>query len=232
MKFIKIAPSILSADFSRLGEEIAKVERGGAHLIHVDVMDGSFVPQITVGALVVKTIRPLSHLPLDVHLMVRNPENQIEQFLAAGADIISFHIEALPQPEEAIQRIKGERKKVGIALNPATPISSLDRFLSQLDLILLMTVNPGFAGQAFMDSVLPKIASLRKALDERGLETDIEVDGGINLATAKLAVQAGATILVAGQAIFGSAEGPERATRDLSLHLEAFLKRGKFPPQR
>jgi len=226
---LEIAPSILSADFSRLGEEIAKVERGGAHLIHVDVMDGLFIPQITIGALVVKSIRPSTSLPLDVHLMVRNPENQIEQFLAAGADIISFHIEALPHPEEAIQRIKG-RKKVGIALNPATPISSLDRFLSQLDLILLMTVNPGFAGQSFMDSVLPKIASLRKALDERGLKTDIEVDGGINLATAKLAVQAGATILVAGQTIFGSAEGPERATRDLSLHLEAFLKRGKFPP--
>jgi ribulose-phosphate 3-epimerase len=230
VKFIKIAPSILSADFSRLGEEIAKAERGGADLIHIDVMDGSFVPQITIGALVVKSIRPLTHLPLDVHLMVKNPENQIEQFLTAGADVISFHIEALSEPSEAIQRIKGEGKKAGIALNPATPISSLDRFLSQLDLILLMTVNPGFAGQAFMDSVLPKIASLREALDERGLKTDIEVDGGINLATAKLAVQAGATILVAGQAIFGSAEGPQMATRNLSLHLETLLKRGKLPP--
>jgi len=227
---LKIAPSILSADFSRLGEEIAKVERGGAHLIHVDVMDGCFVPQITIGALVVKSIRPSASLPLDVHLMVRDPENQIEQFLAAGADIISFHIEALSEPSEAIQRIKGEGKKVGIAVNPATPISSLDRFLSRVDLFVLMTVNPGFAGQAFMGSVLPKIASLRKALDERGLKTDIEVDGGINLATAKSAVQAGATILVAGQAIFGSAEDPERATRNLSLHLEAFLKRGKLPP--
>jgi ribulose-phosphate 3-epimerase len=230
VKFIKIAPSILSADFSRLGEEIAKAERGGADLIHIDVMDGCFVPQITIGALVVKSIRPLTHLPLDVHLMVKNPENQIEQFLTAGADVISFHIEALSEPSEAIQRIKGEGKKAGIALNPATPISSLDRFLSQLDLILLMTVNPGFAGQAFMDSVLPKIASLREALDERGLKTDIEVDGGINLATAKLAVQAGATILVAGQAIFGSAEGPQMATRNLSLHLETLLKRGKLPP--
>jgi ribulose-phosphate 3-epimerase len=229
VKFIKIAPSILSADFGHLGEEIARVERGGAHLIHVDVMDGSFVPQITVGALVVKSIRPLTHLPLDVHLMVSNPEDQIEQFLAAGADIISFHIEALPRPDEAIQQIKRGGKKVGIALNPATPISSLHKFLPQVDLILLMTVNPGFAGQAFIDSVLPKITGLREILNEERIEADIEVDGGINLTTAEQAVQAGATILVAGQAIFRSAEGPEKATRNLSAHLESFLKHGKLP---
>lgn len=200
-----IAPSILSADFSRLAEEIREVEQGGADLIHVDVMDGRFVPNITIGPLVVRAIRPHTSLPLDVHLMIVDPDHYIADFAEAGADSISVHVEACVHLHRTIHHIKGLNKKAGVVLNPATPLSSIEYVMEDVDFILLMTVNPGFGGQSFIPSVLSKIAALRKQLDERGLHhVAIEVDGGIHAETAKQVSEAGASILVAGNAIFGA----------------------------
>ena len=208
---IKIAPSILSADFARLGEQVAEVTRAGAHYIHVDVMDGHFVPPITIGAPVVAAIRPWTNLPLDVHLMIEKPERQIEQFAQAGADIITVHAEVCPDLHQIVAAIKRLGVRAGVSLNPATPLTIIDEVLADLDLVLQMTVNPGFAGQAFMEEVLDKIARLRQILDEKGLTCELEVDGGISAQTAPRVVEAGARVLVAGSAIFNRSESIEQA---------------------
>ena len=203
---IKLSPSILSADYARLGEAVTEATRAGADYIHVDVMDGHFVPQVTVGALMVKALRPWTELPLDVHLMVESPERQIEEFAKAGADIITIHVEACTHLHRTIQQIKELGKKAGVSLNPATPIDSLEEILPSVDLVLVMTVNPGFGGQTFIKDMPEKIARIRAELDRRGLEAELEVDGGISAATAPLVVRAGATVLVAGAAIFATGE--------------------------
>ena len=201
---VKLAPSILSANFSCLGEQVAEATKAGADYIHVDVMDGHFVPNITIGAPVVAAIRRWTNLPLDVHLMIEAPEHQIGQFADAGADIITVHIEACPHIHQVVQAIKGLGVKAGVALNPGTPINTLKEVLPSLDLVLVMTVNPGFGGQAFIEAVLDKIVHLRAELDERGLAAELEVDGGINAEVAPKVVKAGARVLVAGAAVFNS----------------------------
>ncbi len=201
---VKIAPSILSADFSRLGDEVKAVEDAGADWIHVDVMDGRFVPNITIGPLVVESLRKVTKLPLDVHLMIENADLYIEDFANAGADIISVHVEACPHLHRTIQSIKEKGVKAGVVLNPATTLFSLDEIIEQVDMVLLMSVNPGFGGQKFIKSVLSKIELLRNTLDESGVELDVEVDGGIKPDNADIIKQAGANVLVAGSAIFGS----------------------------
>lgn len=208
---LRIAPSILSADFSVLGQEIAEVERGGADWIHVDVMDGHFVPNITIGPLVVEAIRPKTKLPLDVHLMIEQPDRYIPAFAKAGADLISVHAEACVHLHRTVHMIKELGVKAGVVLNPATPLSALEHVMDDaLDLVLLMTVNPGFGGQSFIPGMLPKIAKLREKLNERGLQAvDIEVDGGINEETARLAIEAGANVLVAGSAVFNRSDRAE-----------------------
>ncbi len=199
---IKIAPSILSANFAKLGEDIKDVERGGADYIHVDVMDGHFVPNITIGPLIVDAIRPVTQLPLDVHLMIENPDQYIEMFAKAGADIISVHVEACPHLHRTIQLIKSTGAKAGIVLNPHTPVSMIHHVIEDVDLVLLMTVNPGFGGQSFIHSVLPKIREVADLVAEKNLDVEIEVDGGVNPETARLCVEAGANVLVAGSAIY------------------------------
>lgn len=204
---VKIAPSILSADFSKLGEEIREVEQGGADYIHVDVMDGHFVPNITIGPLVVQAIRPHTRLPLDVHLMIEAPDRYIPEFAKQGADIITVHQEACTHLHRSIHLIKEHGAKAGVVLNPATPIVTIEHVLEDLDMVLLMTVNPGFGGQKFISSVLPKIRQLRQLLDERGLlQVDIEVDGGVTAETARWVIEAGANVLVAGNAIYNQSD--------------------------
>ncbi|MDN4073487.1 MULTISPECIES: ribulose-phosphate 3-epimerase [Fictibacillus] len=212
---IKVAPSILSADFSKLGEEIKKVEENGADYIHIDVMDGHFVPNITMGPLVVKAIRPLTDLTFDVHLMIENPDRYIPEFAAAGADIITVHVEACPHLHRTVQLIKEQGKKAGVVLNPATPVESIKHILADIDLVLIMSVNPGFGGQSFIHGVLPKIEALSAMIKEQGLNVEIEVDGGVNSETARLCEKAGATVLVAGSAIYGQKDikGAIRAIR-------------------
>jgi ribulose-phosphate 3-epimerase len=197
-----IAPSILSADFSRLGEEIAAIEKGGADWVHVDIMDGHFVPNITIGPPVVASIRKITKLPLDVHLMIQDPDKYIEKFAKAGADIITIHVETSPHLHRSVQFIKDQGCKAGVSLNPATSLATLDHILSEVDMVLIMTVNPGFGGQEFIPSVLPKIKSLRKKINEKGIGVDIEVDGGVNLNTISKVAQAGGNIFVAGNAVF------------------------------
>ena len=210
---VKIAPSILSADFSNLGEEIKDVERGGADYIHVDVMDGHFVPNITIGPLVVKSIRPITKLPLDVHLMIENPDLYISEFVQAGADIISVHVEACPHLHRTIQLIKSQGVKAGVVLNPATSVETIKHIIKDIDLILFMTVNPGFGGQNFIHSVLPKIEEASRMAKELGLDIEIEVDGGVNEETAKLCVEAGANLLVAGSAVFNTTDRKQAITK-------------------
>ena len=199
---IKISPSILSADFSILGEEIKSLEKAGADLIHVDVMDGHFVPNITMGPPIIKMIRKCTKLPFDVHLMISPVEKYIKDFAEAGSDIITVHPEATDNLKRAVKTIKSLGKKAGVSLNPKTPISVLMDVINQIDLILIMSVNPGFAGQSFMSEVLPKVKELRQIVNEKKLKIDIEIDGGINFETAPLAVKAGANILVSGTTIF------------------------------
>lgn len=200
----KIAPSILSADFSRLGEEIRAVEEAGADYIHVDVMDGHFVPNITIGSPVVAAIRKVTKLPLDVHLMISEPDRYIADFAKAGSDIITVHAEACVHLHRTVHFIKEQGKMAGVSLNPSTPLCLLDNILEDIDLILLMTVNPGFGGQKFIKTMLPKIAEMRKILDKKGLKAELMVDGGVTLENIAEISRAGADSFVAGSAVFGS----------------------------
>lgn len=197
-----LAPSILSADFSKLGEELALVEKNNVSILHIDVMDGMFVPSISLGFPVIESIRKNSGMVFDVHLMIKEPERYLERFAAAGADIITVHAEACLHLHRTIQQIKQLGKKCGVALNPATPLSALDYVLEDLDMVLLMTVNPGFGGQSFIPAMYKKIEKLRETIAKRNLDIDIEVDGGIKAANAKQVTEAGANILVAGSAVF------------------------------
>ena len=212
---IKISPSILSADFSKLGEEIIALEKAGADYIHIDVMDGHFVPNITIGPEVVKRLRPVTKLPFDVHLMISPVNNFIKDFADAGADIITFHPEATENLFKTIELIKSFGKKVGLSLKPESPISLIELCLEQIDLILIMSVNPGFGGQKFMPEVLDKIKELKKIKDKQKLIFDIEIDGGINFDNNKLAIEAGANILVSGTTIFKNNNGNIKKNIDL-----------------
>jgi ribulose-phosphate 3-epimerase len=205
----KIAPSILSADFTRLGEEVKAVERAGADYIHIDVMDGHFVPNITVGPMIVKAVRRVTKLPLDVHLMISSPDDFIQNFVDAGADLITVHAEAVHHLHRSIQHIRKAGAKPSVSLNPATPPEVLEYVLTDVDMVLLMTVNPGFGSQEFIPEVVPKISRLREIIDKRKLEVEIEVDGGINAETIHDAAAAGAEVFVAGSAIFYSKDYAE-----------------------
>jgi ribulose-phosphate 3-epimerase len=217
----KIAPSILSADFSRLGDEVRAVEEAGADYIHIDVMDGHFVPNITVGPMIVKAVREITPLPLDVHLMITDPDHFIDEFVRSGADILTVQTEALVHAHRTIQHIKGQGARASISLNPATPLNGLEYILEDLDMVLLMTVNPGFGGQEFIPSVVPKIRRLREMVVERGCSVEIEVDGGIGPDTIGRASAAGADVFVAGSAIFYSEDYAEtiRSMRDNMVEL-------------
>jgi len=205
---VRIAPSILSADLGRLSDEIRSVEAGGADWIHVDVMDGRFVPNITLGPIVVKAARAATRLPLDVHLMIVEPERYIEAFAEAGADVISVHVEASVHLQRTLGEIRRLGKRAGVVLNPHTPESAVEYLLDDVDLILIMSVNPGFGGQHFLPAVLPKIAKVREMIERRGLSVELEVDGGVAPETTEAVVRAGADVLVAGSAVFGK---PDRA---------------------
>ncbi len=209
MQQMKIAPSILSADFSKLGEEIKAVDQAGAEVIHVDVMDGHFVPNITIGPLIVKAARSVTDKILDVHLMITDPDQYLEDFATAGADWITVHVEACTHLHRTVARIKELGKRPGVVLNPATPLSSLDAILDDIDLVMLMSVNPGFGGQSFIESSVAKIQQLKAMAKERSLTVDIEIDGGISPKTISRVAAAGATIFVAGSAVYGCPEyGP------------------------
>jgi ribulose-phosphate 3-epimerase len=211
---IDIAPSILSADFSRLGDEIAAVERGGATILHVDVMDGHFVPNLTVGLPVVKSIAHATELPIDAHLMISEPGRYAQQFVEAGANMVSVHVEADAHLHRTLASIKAAGAQAGIVLNPATPIESLNEALPFADYVLVMSVNPGFGGQKFIQTSVDKVRRLRRMIEERQLDTRIEIDGGIDLENITSVVTAGAEIIVAGSAIFGAGD-PEAAVREL-----------------
>ncbi len=199
---VRIAPSILSADFAQLGEEVRRIEAAGADWVHIDVMDGHFVPNLTIGPMVVKALRPHSTLPFDVHLMISPVDNFLDAFAAAGADIITVHPEAGPHIHRSVQHIKSLGKQAGVSLNPATPAKMLDYLIDDIDLVLVMSVNPGFGGQSFISSQLRKVEAVRKMIDKSGRDIRLEVDGGIDAATAPLAIAAGADVLVAGTATF------------------------------
>lgn len=201
---IKIAPSILASDFSKLGEEIIKIDRAGADLVHIDVMDGHFVPNITIGPPVVKALRGVTTLPFDVHLMIENPDKYIDSFIDAGADIITVHSECCYHLNRTLQMIKQRGKKAAVALNPATPLCALDWVLDSVDMVLLMTVNPGFGGQKYIEQVTEKVRELRRTLCSRGLNTDIQVDGGIDLSNIYKVTEAGANVIVAGSTVYNA----------------------------
>lgn len=201
-QMIKIAPSILAADFSRLGEEVKRAERGGADYIHIDVMDGVFVPNLTIGPPVIKSLRPVTTLPFDVHLMIQRPSRFVEDFVRAGADILTIHLEAEEAVEETLKRIRDLGARPGLSVKPTTTFEAAKSFMDMLDLFLVMTVEPGFGGQEFMMDVLPKVEEARRLIDDEGLSVELEVDGGIDEVTAAPAARAGATVLVAGSAVY------------------------------
>jgi len=217
---IKLAPSILSADFARLGEQVAEATQAGADYIHVDVMDGHFVPNLTIGSLVVQAIRPWTKLPLDVHLMIEAPERHLKQFADAGTDIITVHIEACPHIHRVVQMIKELKVKAGVALNPGTPLSALEEIIPYVDLVLVMTVNPGWGGQTFIDGMQDKIAGIRALLDQTGSNAELEVDGGINAQLAPQVVKAGAHVLVAGAAVFNKTQTVKEAIAKIRASLK------------
>ena len=221
---IKIAPSILAANFSKLAEEVKEVEAAGAELIHIDVMDGHFVQNITMGPIVVEALRPVTRLPLDVHLMIENPDAYIEQFAKAGADYITVHVEACTHLHRTLQLIRSTGVKSGVVLNPHTPVETILHVLDEIDLVLFMTVNPGFGGQKFIHSVVPKVKQLADIIREQGLPIEIEIDGGVNEETIIPCVEAGATILVAGSAIFNAPDRAE-ALRRIKAAGEGALKK-------
>jgi ribulose-phosphate 3-epimerase len=233
----KLAPSTLSANFARLGEQVQEADAAGADYIHIDVMDGHFVPNITLGPHIVAAIRPLTRLPLDVHLMIESPEKYVSAFAEAGADIITVHQEASAHLHRVVQQIKEAGKRAGVAINPATPIATLAEILPFIDLVLIMTVNPGFGGQAFIETMPQKIAAMRRMIDARGLRVELEVDGGIHAETAPIAINAGADVLVAGSAIFSSGtsvrEAMDRlrasATKNQRLVSETLAARSEKP---
>jgi ribulose-phosphate 3-epimerase len=208
---VKLAPSILAADFSRLGELVALVEKAGADRVHIDVMDGHFVPNLSMGSVVVKGLRPVTRLPLEVHLMVEDPGKFLDGFLTAGADAILFHLEVVPQPLQLIARVKAAGKKVGLAFNPDLPVGRIQPYLAAIDVALCMTVFPGFGGQGFLPGGLDRIAELRAMIDAANPACDLEIDGGVDLTTAGPALAAGANVLVAGTAVFGHPGGPVAA---------------------
>lgn len=216
---MKIAPSILAADFSKLGDEVRSVESAGADYIHIDVMDGHFVPNITMGPLVVEAVRKVTNIPLDVHLMIENPDKYLQAFADAGADIITVHVEACPHLHRTIQEIRKLGVKPGVVLNPATPASMLENIIEDVDMVLLMTVNPGFGGQSFIPGVLSKIKEVRSMIERKGLNVDIELDGGIHAGNAKICMEAGANVFVAGSAIFGK-EDRKAAIEEIRSELQ------------
>lgn len=220
MNTVKIMPSVLSADFRCLGQQVQEVEQAGADGIHLDVMDGRFVPNITIGPFIIEAVRHATTLPLDVHLMIVEPEKYIHDFAKAGADIISVHQEACPHLHRTIQQIKDHGKKAGVVLNPSTPISTLEEVLTDVDLVLIMSVNPGFGGQSFIEPSVEKVQRLRRLLDERGAHAELEIDGGIDVTTAPRVVAAGATMLVAGSAVFRAQSGPAEGVKKLRESLE------------
>jgi ribulose-phosphate 3-epimerase len=208
-----LAPSILAADFGHLADELRKAERGGAGLVHVDVMDGHFVPNLTVGVPVVKAVRKATSLPIDVHLMIENADLFLDSFLEAGADWVSVHLEALPHLQRSVAHLRRRGARAGVALNPATPLSALEEILPELDYVLVMSVNPGFGGQSFIPSSLDKVRRLRGELSARGLAAQIEVDGGVDPSNVRELAQAGADVLVAGTAVFGGGDAEAGARR-------------------
>ncbi len=221
MAAIKIAPSFLTADLARLGEEVRAVEEAGADYLHLDVMDGRFVPPITFGAIVVEAVRKLARLPLDVHLMIEQPERQLEAFAQAGAHILNVHIEACPQIDSALQQVKALGCRAGLCLNPETPLSAVEEVLAKADQVLMMGVNPGWGGQPMMRGTLPKVRRLRALLDERGLAADVEIDGGVNVGNIAACAQAGARVLVAGSAVFNDKASVAENMRALRQALAA-----------
>lgn len=211
---IKIAPSILSANFAKLGEEIKEIEKGGADYVHIDVMDGHFVPNITIGPLIVDAVKPITKLPLDVHLMIENPDKYIKDFVKAGADIITVHQETCPHLHRTIQLIKKENVKAGVVINPGTPVAMIKEVLNNVDLVLVMSVNPGFGGQTFIHETLSKIEEIDLIRKENNYQFELQVDGGVNVETAKLCVDAGADVLVAGSAVFNQSNR-KKAIQDI-----------------
>jgi ribulose-phosphate 3-epimerase len=218
---VHIAPSILSADFARLGEQVQETERAGAQRIHIDVMDGHFVPNLSMGPVVVKGLRPVTRLPLEVHLMVEHPARFVDGFLQAGADTLLVHHEVLPDPRPLLQQIHERGKRVGLVINPESPVEALEPYLSEIDVALCMTVHPGFSGQAFLPESVQRVRRLRQLIDHRRAACELEVDGGIEADSGKHCVQAGANVLVAATAIFGAAGGPGAGVRALRARIGA-----------
>jgi ribulose-phosphate 3-epimerase len=217
---IHIAPSILAADFSRLGEQVQETERAGAQRIHVDVMDGHFVPNLSMGPAVVKGLRPRTQLPLEIHLMVEQPGRFVDSFLKEGADSLLVHKEVLPDPLPLLRQIRGKGKKVGLVVNPETPVEAMTPYLQEIDLALCMTVHPGFGGQAFLQESPDRIRRLRALIERNNPQCELEVDGGIELHTAPLAVEAGANVLVIGTGIFGHSQGPTSAMQEIKKRFQ------------